>query len=385
MSFDFTTPPERQHTDSQKWQKYAGRDILPMWVADMDFVSPPAVLAALHDRVDHGIFGYARPLPSTLDAVRSSFQHNYGWEIDPSWIVWLPGMVCGLNLASLAFASDTENYLTLTPVYPPFLSSGRHFGRRAVRSPWVLRDSRWEIDWDALTAAITPATKLFYLCNPHNPIGRVWRRAELERLATFCIEHDLVLISDEIHCDLILEDTLPHVPSASLGAEIAERTITLMAPSKTYNIPGLGCTLAIISNENLRHQFERAGRGLVPEVTNLGYSACEAAYGHSEDWRQGLLATLRTNADLIAQTLADLPGVHLEGPQEATYLSWINVSALQLSDPIGHFESHGIGLSDGNFFGAPFNEYVRLNFGCPTVTLQEGLRRFAAGVHAAQA
>ena len=384
MSFDFTTPPQRQNTDSQKWQKFAGQDILPMWVADMDFKSSPAILEALHERTDHGVFGYARPVPSTLDAIVNHHHEHYGWAIDPSWIVWLPGMVCGLNLCALAFSEPDDTYLTLTPVYPPFLTAGRNFGRRAIRVPWAHSDHAWHLDWDALEAAVTPQTKMFYLCNPHNPIGRVWRREELERLGAFCEKHDLLLISDEIHCDLILDDTLPHIPSAAISPALAARTITLMAPSKTYNIPGLGCTMAIIADEKLRRKLERSSLGLLPEVTTMGLSACEAAYGRSEDWRQGLLTTLRTNAALITQTLAELPGVHGKGPQESTYLYWIDVTELKLSDPIAHFEAHGIGLSDGNFFGAPTNAYVRLNFGCPTSTLEDGLRRFAAGVHAAQ-
>ena len=385
MAYDFTTPPQRQETDSQKWQKYAGRDILPMWVADMDFVSSPAILDALHRRVDHGVFGYARPVKSTIDAVINHHREHYGWEVDPSWILWLPGMVCGLNLCSLAFSEPHDTYLTLTPVYPPFLTAGRNFDRRAIRCAWVQTDGHWELDWDTLTAAVTPQTKLFYLCNPHNPIARVWRRAELERLGAFCIAHDLLLISDEIHCDLILDDTLPHIPSALISPELAERTITLMAPSKTYNIAGLGCTLAIISNANLRRRFEHIARGLLPEVNNLAYAACEASYdGSSEIWRQEMLATLRTNMALIEQTVAALPGVQLLGPQEATYLAWMDVSALQLANASEHFESHGIGLSDGAPFGAQPNTHVRLNFGCPTSTLEEGLRRFTAAVHAAQ-
>lgn len=383
MSLDFNTPPDRKNTDSQKWRKYAGQDILPMWVADMDFKSSPAILDTLHERVDHGIFGYGRPVPSTLEAIVTHHREHYGWEIDPAWIVWLPGMVCGLNLCSLAFSEPDDTYLTLTPVYPPFLTAGRNFDRRAVRVPWIHQENQWSLDWDALDDAVTPQTKMFYLCNPHNPIGRVWRRDELERLGAFCEKHDLLLISDEIHCDLILDESLPHIPSSMISPALAERTITLMAPSKTYNIPGLGCTLAIISNDKLRRRLEHKSRGLLPEVTVLGLSGCEAAYGRSEDWRQGLLATLRTNSELITQTLTDLPGVSGTGPQESTYLYWIDVTALSLADPVAHFESHGIGLSDGNFFGAPHNGFVRLNFGCPTATLEEGLRRFAIGVKAA--
>jgi cysteine-S-conjugate beta-lyase len=383
MQFDFQTPPPRLGTDSQKWQKYGDRDILPMWVADMDFRSPPAVIEALRARVDHGVFGYARPVSSTLTAVQEAFQRNYGWAIDPSWIIWLPGMVCGLNLAALAYAEPGESILTLTPVYPPFLSPARHYQRQTTRVSWVLRDDRWEIDWERLEAAVTPQTRLFFLCNPHNPLARVWRRSELEQLAQFCERHQLILISDEIHCDLILDPSLPHLPTASLGPEVAQRTVTLMAPSKTYNIPGLGVTLAIISDPALRQRFHRAGLGLVPEVTNLGYAACEAAYRNSEDWRQGLLETLRQNSRQITRFLAEeTPEVRLEGPQEATYLAWLNVTSLGLEDPVAHFEAHGIGLSDGNFFGAPRNQYVRLNFGCPPSTLAEGLRRFRAGVEA---
>ena len=384
MQFDFSEVLELRGTDSQKWQKYADRDVLPMWVADMDFRSPPAVIEALHRRVEHGVFGYARPVPSTIEAIQTAFLKRYDWAIDPSWIIWLPGMVCGLNLAALAYAEPGESLLTLTPVYPPFLSAGRHYGRSAIRVPWVLNGSTWQIDWDRLSAAVTPTTRLFYLCNPHNPIGRVWRRDELEQLGEFCLQHNLLLVSDEIHCDLVLDEALRHRPSATLGPEIAARSLTLMAPSKTYNIPGLGVTLAIIPDPALRQRFQRAALGLVPEVTSLGYAACEAAYRDSEAWRQGLLNTLRENRAVLEQTIGKLPGVRMEAPIEATYLAWLNVSALQLEDPIAHFESHGLGLSDGNVFGAPRNQYVRLNFGCSTSTLQAGVERFTRAVEAAQ-
>lgn len=380
-SFDFDHVPERRGTDSQKWQKYAGRDILPMWVADMDFAAPPAVIAALQRRVEHGVFGYARPVASTVEAVLAHLQTRYQWTIDPSWIVWLPGMVSGLNLCALAYAAEQEEVLTLTPVYPPFLNPGRAHGRQTLRVPWAAEAGRWVVDWDALEAAVTPRTRLFFLCHPHNPIGRVWRREELLRLGEFCARHNLILVSDEIHCDLVLAD-LPHLPSASLDPALAARTVTLMAPSKTYNIPGLACTLAIIADDQLRARFHRAGLGLMPEVTPLGYAACEAAYSESEPWRQALLAVLRRNRDAVAATVADLPGVSIDAPMEATYLAWLNVSELELSQPAEHFEAHGLGLSDGNFFGAPLNSHLRLNYGCPPAVLDEGLRRLQAGVRA---
>jgi cystathionine beta-lyase len=383
MHFDFDTVPARLGTDSQKWQKYAGRDILPLWVADMDFKSSPAIIAALHDRVAHGVFGYARPVKSTVNAVVDALQRNYAWKIDPAWIVWLPGLVCGLNITAQAFAQAGEEVLTLTPVYPPFMSAPKNSARLSTQAAFVLRDGHWQIDWDTLARAVTPRTKLFYLCNPHNPLARVWRREELIRLGEFCAQHHLVLCSDEIHCDLILDPTLHHLPAASLSPEISARTVTLMAPSKTYNVPGLGTSFAIISDPALRAQFIRASAGVVAEVTALGFTACEAAYRDSEAWRQALLTYLRGNRDFLLDYLArEIPGIRVEAPIEATYLAWLNLEALHLADPVAHFETHGVGLSEGAYFGAPKGHYVRLNFGCPRATLAEALHRMKTAVAA---
>lgn len=383
--FNFDTAPSRVGTDSQKWQKYAGRDILPLWVADMDFVSAPAIVEAIQQRAAHGIFGYARPVASTTEAVVDYCARRYGWQIDPSWLVWLPGLVVGLNVTAQAFAEPGDEVLCLTPVYPPFMTAPRNSGRIARTVPLMLDRTtrRWEIDWPALEAAVTPHTKLFFLCNPHNPVARVFRRDELTRIAEFCLRHQLVLCSDEIHCDLILDDTLPHIPTGTLGDDIARRTVTLMAPSKTYNVPGLGTSLAIIPDPQLRARFVRATAGIVAEVNCLGYAMCEAAFRHGESWRQALLAYLRGNRDLLSSTLAsDLPQLAIEAPIEATYLAWINVSKLGLDDPIAHFEAHGVGLSECAYFGAPRGQYVRLNFGCARSTLTEALRRMKHAVAA---
>jgi cystathionine beta-lyase len=385
MSFDFDTVPQRLGTDSQKWQKYAGKDILPLWVADMDFRSSPAILAALHARVEHGIFGYARPTRPTVDAVVNALASRYGWTIDPAWIVWLPGLVCGLNVTAQAFAQTGEEVLCLTPVYPPFMTAPKNSGRLSVTVPFILNeaDRRWEIDWEALEQAVTPRTKLFFLCNPHNPLARVFRRDELTRLAAFCARHDLVLCSDEIHCDLILDAALPHIPTATLSPEVAARTVTLMAPSKTYNVPGLGTSFAVIPNAGLRARFVRATAGIVAEVTTLGFAACEAAYRDSEPWRQDLLAYLRGNRDFLLDFIArELPGVRVEAPVEATYLVWLNVRDLGLADPVAHFENHGVGLSDGAFFGSPRGHHVRINIGCPRATLTEALHRMKTALAA---
>jgi len=361
-----------------------------MWVADMDFRSAPEILDALHARVDHGIFGYARPCPSTTEAIVTAMHTRYGWTISSDWIVWLPGLVCGLNVTAQAFADAGDEVLTLAPIYPPFMSAPKNSGRRTVTVPLQLESDsgakRWTINWPALEAAVTPRTKLFLLCNPHNPIGRVWRRDELTQIADFCLRHDLILCSDEIHCDLVLEPALRHTPTALLGPEIAARSLTLMAPSKTYNLPGLGTSFATIPDAALRAQFNRAASGIVPEVNALGYAACEAAYRDAEPWRQALLETLRSNRDRLIDFVAnELPGVEIEAPIEATYLAWLNVRSLGLADPVAHFEAHGVGLSDGSFFGAPAGHYVRLNFGCPRSTLDEALRRLKTAVGAARA
>lgn len=386
-NFDFDTVPERRGTDSQKWQKYAGRDILPLWVADMDFRSPPAVLEALQRRVAEGIFGYARPVPATVEAVVGAMAARYGWKVDPAWLVWLPGLVCGLNVSVEAFSEPGDEVLCLTPVYPPFITAPRHRGRTAVPVPLAFRPGkpgRWELDWALLERSVTPRARILLLCHPHNPLGRIWDPADLARLAEFCVRHRLVLCSDEIHCDLILEPARRHVPAAVAAAAVegaAGQLATFMAPSKTYNLPGLGTSFAFIADPALRARFLRATAGIVAEVTALGYAACEAAYRDSEPWRLELLAALRGNRDFLLDFIArELPGVRVDAPIDATYLAWLNVGDLGLADPVAHFEAHGVGLSDGAFFGAPAGKAVRINFGCPRATLAEALRRMRTAV-----
>ncbi|MFI5336096.1 MAG: MalY/PatB family protein [Opitutales bacterium] len=384
MSFDFDTPIDRAHSDSQKWLKYAGRDILPLWVADMDFAVPPMVLEALHERVRHGVLGYAKPLPSLAEATTAYCARRYGWTVDPAWFVWLPGLVTGLNVAAAAFGSDGDEVLCCTPVYPPFMSAPTNQRRRTVTAPMARRAGRWELDFDAMERAVTPRTRQFFLCSPHNPVGRVFTRAELAQVATFCTRHNLILVSDEIHCDLILDET-PHLPAATLGPDIAARTVTLLAPSKTYNIPGLGASLAIIPDPQLRTAFIRAAAGIVPDVNVLGLVACEAAFRHGAPWRQELLARLRGNRDYLESFVARaLPGVTMTHV-EATYLAWLDISALSLTNAAAYFESHGLGFSDGRAFGAAQDTFVRLNFGCTLATLTEACARLQRAVAAAHA
>lgn len=373
----FDAPVERRGSDSVKWGRYAGRDVLPLWVADMDFAAPPAVLDALRRRVDHGVFGYAQPWPSLTESVLTHLENEYGWAVDPDWLVWLPGLVSGLNVAC---RSVDGAVLTAAPIYPPFLSAPRLSGRTLQRADLACAGGRWQWDETALAAASTADTRLFLLCHPHNPVGRCWHRDELQALADFAAARDLVVCSDEIHCGLILDENRRHIPFASLSADAARRTITLMAPSKTFNVPGLGCAFAVIADPALRRRFLRAMDGVVPHPNVLGLAACEAAYRDCAGWHGELLAYLRGNRDRVQATVDGLPGVEMT-PVEATYLAWIDVRGLGLAAPAAHFEAHGLGLSDGRDFGAP--GWLRLNFGCPRATLDAALERFAAACRAA--
>jgi cysteine-S-conjugate beta-lyase len=383
MTFNFDTLPDRRGTDSQKWQKFAGRDVLPMWVADMDFMSAPAIVQAIQRRAAHGIFGYARPVKSTVDAVVGALAARYKWEIDPSWIVWLPGLVVGLNVAIRAFTEPGDEVLSLSPIYPPFTMAPKGQGRVAKSVPLALDTDagRWEIDWDALKAAVTPRTKVLLFCHPHNPVARVWTRAELTKVSEFCAQHDLFLCSDEIHCDLLLEPGAVHEPIGIVAPGETARTATFMAPSKTFNVPGLGASFAIIPDASLRAQYVRAAAGIVAEVNVFGYVACEAAYRDGEPWRQELITYLRGNRDYLLDFIArEIPGVRVEAPIEATYLAWLNVAELDLDNPAKYFEAGGVGLSDGVPFGAEPGTHVRINFGCPRSILTEGLSRMRAAV-----
>lgn len=376
--FDFDRVIDRRALPGEKWGRYAGRDVLPLWVADMDFAAPPAVLAALHARVEHGVFGYTDAWPGLVEAVVGGLQRDHGWTIDPAWLVWLPGVVTGFNVACQIAGEAGDGVLTATPVYPPFLAAPANTGRALQRCELVLREGRWQWDWAALEAACSARTRVLLLCSPHNPVGRVFDRTELQRLADFATRHDLLICSDEIHCGLVLDADKPHLPIAALGEDVARRTITLMAPSKTWNIPGLYCAFAVIPDATLRRRYVRAMRGLVPHVNVLGMVAAEAAYRDGDAWRQALLDYLRGNRACVLAAVGAMPGLEITVP-EATYLAWIDCRAMLaargVSDAAAFFEAAGVGLSDGAAFGAP--GFVRLNFGCPRATLDEALARMA--------
>ena len=368
-SFGFDHAIDRRGGDSIKWNKYAGRDVLPLWIADMDFAAPPAVVAALEQRVAQGHCGSAEPWPSLVAVVLDHLQREYLWAVDASSLVWLPGLVTGLNVACRAVEGSV---LTTTPVYPPFLSAPRLSGRSLLTAPLSFNQGRWTWDFPALEAALTPDTRLLLLCHPHNPVGRAWNEAELIELASFCERHNLIVCSDEIHCGLLLDGAPRHIPLAMINDQLSWRSITLMAPSKTYNIPGLGCAFAIIPDAALRRRFLAAMNGIVPHVNVLGLAACEAAYRDCDDWHKALITYLSSNRDRVEAAIAEMPGLAMTHV-EATYLAWIDARALGVDDPASFFEQAGVGLSRGDDFGLP--GWVRLNFACPRATLDAALAR----------
>ncbi len=369
----------RRNTGSEKWNRYNGRDVIPMWVADMDFRSPPAVIEALQQRIAHGVFGYTSATEELTQVVIDRLERMYGWRVQADWLIWLPGLVCALNACCRAFVEPGEEIITFVPVYPPFLTAPLWSRRQRKTCPLRFYQGRWTIDFEQFEAEISDKTRLLLWCHPHNPVGRAWSRAELEQVAAICHKHNLIVCSDEIHCEIMLDEDKNHIPLATINDDMARRTITLMAPSKTFNIAGLGCSLAIIPDKSLRTAFEQIRRGIVPHVNALGYTAALAAYRDGEPWRQELLAYLRGNRELLYQWVKQQLGPDAMGPVEATFLAWLNVRQLGLENPAAFFERAGVGLWEGGDFGWP--GWVRLNFGCPRSMLQEGLQRMTTALN----
>lgn len=383
MPYNFDRLPSRHNTDSLKWHRYG--NVLPLWVADMDFPAPEWVLAALHQRIAHGIFGYGAPPDALTETLCARMADRYDWTVTPEQIVYLPGLVCGLNVVCRAIGEPGDEVLVQTPVYPPFLAAPGYQERRLMTAELTaeLRNGQlyYTFDDTAFAAAISPRTRLFILCHPHNPVGRAFNQNELARLAAFCERHDLTVCSDEIHCDLLL-DGRRHTPFATLSSDMARRCITLMAPSKTFNIPGLGASFAIIQNSELRQRFKQALRGIVPDVNVLGLVAAQAAYQHGGDWLQELLRYLAANRDYLADFVHRyLPGLHMTIP-EATYLAWLDCRKAGIpGNPHEFFlQRAGVALNDGATFGPGGAGFVRLNFGCSRALLAEGLERMQAAM-----
>jgi cystathionine beta-lyase len=378
MNFDFDTQIPRRGTGCIKYDRRP--DLDPFWVADMDFASAPAIIDALHRRIDHGIFGYAQAHEGLNDAVLTYLRDRRNATVPIDQIVHLGGLVPALSIAGRAFCQPGEAIMTCTPIYPPFLGVHRDAAAELITVDHILAGETWSFDWDAMERAVTPATRLFLLCNPQNPLGRAFSPAEIQQLADFCERHNLTLISDEIHCDLIFDESAtPHFSALNLPERFAERTITLLSPSKTWNIAGLGYAYAVIPNDSLRRKFSAARGHTLAEINALSYYAAEAAYRHGEPWRIELLAYLKNNRDTLIEFIRTrCPGLAVRH-SDATYLAWIDASALDTPNPALHFEKNAdLFLSDGAFFGWP--QHIRFNFGCPQARMLEGLEKIAAAL-----
>jgi cystathionine beta-lyase len=385
--YNFDTLPDRRATQNAKWHKHPS-DVLPMWVADMDFLSPPPVVEALKAFAARGDFGYPEfegeftDLPPLREVLVERLARRYGWQVAPEALLFIPGVVTGFNLAAHALAGGPGGELVVqTPIYPPMLDAGPNAGLARRDAPLARgADGRYSVDWDTFEAAISPATRMFLLCNPHNPVGRVFTRAELERMAQVCLSRGVPICSDEIHAELIYSRQR-HLPIASLAPEIERNTITLIAPSKTFNLPGLQCSVAIIPNPELRARFAAARQGLTPWVNLVGLIAAEAAYRQGDEWLAQLLTYLEANRDLVTRFVAEqMPGVRM-APPEATYLAWLDCAGTGLSQPCQCFlDLARVACSDGAGFGPGGENFVRLNFGCPRSMLLEALERMKSAL-----
>lgn len=391
-TYDFSTIIDRTKSHSLKWEKYNGKDILPFWVADMDFAAPPEVIEAIQNRLQHNILGYTNSYAAMSEAFINYAKKMYGWKIQPEWIIWLPGLVCGLHLACRSIVGDV---FVMPPVYPPFLSSPILSGKQRIDFPLIFDDvaykndknkNAFRLDFASIEQHFqnAKANSLLLLCSPHNPVGRAWNADELQHLAKLAQKYNIVICSDEIHCDLLLDENLQHLPIEKLNTDLQLnlQTITLMAPSKTYNLPGLACALAIIPDANLRKKYKQVRQGIVPDANLFGYIGVETAFSQCLAWKEQLLAVLRKNHnELFALVNEELNAYGIAMQKvEATYLAWLDVRSLGEKISAADFEEFGLGLSDGSDFGN--SGFVRFNFGCPNALLQQGLQRLKIAVKA---
>lgn len=377
----FDPPIDRFASDSEKWNHY-DPDVLPLWVADMDFRVAEPILQAMHQRVDHGIFGYGGKTRALREAICTRLDRRFHWQVRPEEIVFIPGVITGINLACHALSGPGTSVLIQPPVYPPFLEAAQNAG--AVMQQALLsqdEQGRYFIDFDAFEAAMDETTRVFVLCSPHNPIGRVWTRDELEKITEICARRNVTIVSDEIHADLIYSESR-HIPLASVSHDAARQTITLMSPSKTFNLPGLYCSFAVIQDPALRKKFQSARQGLVGEGNLIGIAAADAAFRFCDDWLEQLLVYLQANRDYLVERIQrDFPGICMTAPQ-GTYLAWLDCRSVIPEGNPGDFflKNARVGLVEGSAFGPGGEGFVRLNFGCTRATLAEALDRMQAAL-----
>lgn len=386
MRYDFDRVVPRRGTDSCKWDSAANDGVLPMWVADMDFQTAPAITEALRRRVDHGIFGYTRVPQSYYEAVTGWFARRHGWTIDPQWMIYTSGVVPALSAIVKASTRPGDKVLIQTPVYNCFFSSIRNNGCEAVSSPLRRRGDTYEMDYEDLERkAADPRVKVMLLCNPHNPVGRVWRRDELQRLGEICLRHGVLVVADEIHCELVFPE-YPYTPFASISEEFRQHAVSCVSPSKAFNIAGLQIANIVAADDDLRRRIDRAiNDNEVCDVNPFGVIATQAAYNDGGEWLDELIGYLRANylhlRAFCREQLADFPVAELEG----TYLVWMDcrrlgLSSAQLEEQL--IDRARLWLNAGTMYGPEGEGFMRWNIACPRTRLDEGLNRFVKFVRA---
>lgn len=386
MIYDFDELPNRRGSESIKWNQYE-EDVLPMWVADMDFRSPEPVVEALEARIRHGVFGYPVEIEQLREVIIERLEQLYDWQVQPDEVIFMPGVIKGFNLACQAVATPGDAVLVQPPIYPPILEAPEIAGIERREAVLVQdEEGNYTVDWDSFEGAIDGGTRLFILCNPHNPTGRVFSREELARMAEVCLREGVVICADEIHSDLVYPGER-HVPMAMLDPEVAQNTITLMAPSKTFNLPGLQCSYAIIQNHDLRERYQQVRVPYMNWVNILGQVAALAAYREGHEWYAQLMSYLEGNRDYAYHyVIQELPGISMARP-EGTYLAWLDCRQTSIEgDPHEFFLKRArVALNNGSDFGSGGEGFVRLNFGCPRAVLAEGLSRIKAALHKVEA
>lgn len=373
MTYDFDELIDRTNTDSFKWDKYKDRDIIPLWVADMDFKAAPPILKALEDVTKQGVIGYWHAPDELADVIVKRLDERHNWKIEKDWIVYLPGLVPGLTLSCMVVGNEGDEIITTVPVYGPFMKAPEAAKKKPVKVQMKLENNRWTLDFDAIRAAITPRTRMFMLCNPYNPAGTVFTKEELQTLSDICSEHNIVICSDEIHCDLILDETKKHISIATLSKEAEKQTITLLSPSKTFNIAGLGCSFAVIPNDEIRAKFTTLKYIVEPMPSAYAYQAALAAYRDCDEWHEQLLVYLRKNHDFVLQEMNAIKGFSMP-PLDATYLAWIDTRESGIENIAEILENAGVGISEGGFF-FDGKGFIRLNFGTQMPRLEAAIWR----------
>lgn len=364
---DFNKITERKETNSYKWSKYS-EEVLPMWVADMDFEVAKPIQEAVQQTQNQAIYGYGAIPDMLYDVIINRLQSKHNWQIKKEWVVCLPGMVPALFAVNRLFEDKSVGVIINNPVYHHF----HHAADQQIKLelPFLRINDEWEIDFEAFTLLAKKA-KIFMLCNPHNPNGKMFTEAELLKIGQICVDNEVIICSDEIHCDLILNAAKKHVSIGSLDQKIADNSITLLSPSKTFNIAGLGFTFAIIPNDALRKRFEKVIFGILPMVSNFSTAAAIAAYTSCEDWHIAMTEYLRNNHQILINEINSIDGLSMHA-LDATYLAWINYEKLGNINFTEILEKHGLGVQDASIFGG--KSYFRMNFATQQSRLLQGIK-----------